>query len=64
MFRDGEREAAGLLSADRIVLQFPIQWYSTPPLLKAWQHAVLTRMYYVAYESESESGGGSSKEGR
>ena len=35
MFRDGEREAARLLSADRIVLQFPIQWYSTPPLLKA-----------------------------
>lgn len=52
MFRDGEREAARLLAADRIVLQFPIQWYSTPPLLKAWQDAVLTRMYYVAYESE------------
>jgi putative NADPH-quinone reductase len=52
MFRDGEREAARLLSADRILLQFPIQWYSTPPLLKAWQDAVLTRMYYIAYESE------------
>lgn len=52
MFRDGEREAGRLLSADRIVLQFPIQWYSTPPLLKAWQDAVLTRMYYIAYESE------------
>jgi len=52
LFRDGEREAARLLSADRIVLQFPIQWYSTPPLLKAWQDAVLTRMYYIAYESE------------
>ena len=52
MFRDGEREAARLLSADRIVLQFPIQWYSTPPLLKAWQDAVLTRMYYIAYERE------------
>ena len=52
MFRDGEREAGRLLSADRIVLQFPIQWYSTPPLLKAWQDAVLTRMYYIAYERE------------
>lgn len=31
---------------------FLIQWYSTPPLLKAWQDAVLTRMYYIAYESE------------
>ena len=35
MFRDGEREAARLLGADRIVLQFPVQWYSTPALVKA-----------------------------
>jgi putative NADPH-quinone reductase len=26
---------------DRIVLQFPIHWYSTPPLLKKWQDEVL-----------------------
>lgn len=52
MARDGAREAARLLSADRIVLQFPVQWYSTPPLLKAWQDAVLTRMFYIAYEAE------------
>lgn len=52
MVRDGECEAARLLSADRIVLQFPIQWYSTPALLKAWQDAVLTRMFYLAYEQE------------
>ena len=49
---DADKEVARLLSADRIVLQFPIQWYSTPPLLKAWQDAVLTRMYYIAYETE------------
>lgn len=49
---DADQEVARLLSADRIVLQFPIQWYSTPPLLKAWQDAVLTRMYYVNYETE------------
>ena len=49
---DPDREVARLLAADRIVLQFPIYWYSTPPLLKAWQDAVLTRMYYVAYEAE------------
>ncbi|WP_411037097.1 NAD(P)H-dependent oxidoreductase [Shinella sp. BYT-45] len=49
---DAGREVARLLSADRIVLQFPIQWYCAPPLLKAWQNAVLTRMYYVAYEAE------------
>lgn len=52
MFRDGEREAARLLGADRIVLQFPIQWYSTPAAMKAWQDAVLTRMFYIAYETE------------
>jgi glutathione-regulated potassium-efflux system ancillary protein KefG len=50
--RDGEREAARLLEADRIVLQFPVQWYSTPPLMKAWQDAVLTRMFYLAYDTE------------
>lgn len=55
MFRDGEREAARLLSADRIVFQFPIQWYSTPALMKAWQDAVLTRMFYIAYEQEGRA---------
>ncbi|MCB4771660.1 NAD(P)H-dependent oxidoreductase [Ancylobacter sp. Lp-2] len=52
MEADGAREAARLLAADRLVLQFPLLWYATPPLLKAWQDAVLTRMFYVAYESE------------
>lgn len=49
---DADAEVARLVAADRIVLQFPIQWYSTPPLLKAWQDAVLTRMFYLAYETE------------
>ena len=51
-YGDGAAEAARLLTADRIVLQFPLQWYSTPPLLKAWQDAVLTRMFYIRYEAE------------
>lgn len=55
MVADGEREAARLLATDRIVLQFPIQWYSTPALLKAWQDAVLTRMFYLAYEAEGRA---------
>ena len=50
--RDGATGAARLLGTDRIVLQFPLQWYSTPPLLKAWQDAVLTRMMYIHYEAE------------
>ncbi|SDC69905.1 NAD(P)H-dependent oxidoreductase [Belnapia rosea] len=49
---DLEAEVARLLAARRIVLQFPVQWYSTPPLLKAWQDAVLTRMFYVKAEAE------------
>lgn len=49
---DGDVEAARLLAAERIVLQFPVQWYSTPPLLKAWQDAVLTRMFYIHHEAE------------
>ncbi|MFZ3582487.1 NAD(P)H-dependent oxidoreductase [Loktanella sp. DJP18] len=52
MARDGAAEAARLLTADRIVLQFPVQWYSAPPLLKAWQNAVLTRMFYIHFEDE------------
>ncbi len=51
---DIQVEVNRLLSAERIILQFPIQWYSTPPLLKAWQDAVLTHMYYLAYETEGK----------
>lgn len=47
-----DAEVARLLAAERIVLQFPVQWYSTPPLLKAWQDAVLTRMFYIHYDAE------------
>ena len=49
---EADAEIARLIGAESIVLQFPVQWYSTPPLLKAWQDAVLTRMFYIAYEQE------------
>ncbi len=49
---DVDAEVERLLGADSIVLQFPIQWYSAPPILQAWQNAVLTRMYYINYETE------------
>lgn len=52
VMRDGAVEARRLLSTDRVIWQFPLQWYSTPPLLKAWQDAVLTRMFYIYYETE------------
>ena len=35
-------EQAALLSADRIVLQYPLYWLSCPPLLKKWLDDVLT----------------------
>ncbi|GAA0137468.1 NAD(P)H-dependent oxidoreductase [Paenibacillus sp. YSY-4.3] len=37
---------------DRIVLQFPFYWYSTPSLLKKWEDAVLT--YGWAFGSEGD----------
>lgn len=51
-FPDTAAQAALLLAADRIVLQFPLQWYSTPPLLKEWMDVVLTRMVYLAFDQE------------
>ena len=49
---DVEAEVQRLLSADRLVLQFPIHWYLPPPLLSAWQNVVLTRMFYIKAEEE------------
>jgi len=49
---DVAAETQRLLSCSRLVLQFPLFWYSTPPLLKAWQDAVLTPMYYLNYDNE------------
>ncbi len=48
--RDTDAEVRRLHRADRLVLQFPVQWYSTPPLLKAWQDVVLSRMFYTRPE--------------
>ncbi|MFS0838837.1 NAD(P)H-dependent oxidoreductase [Paenibacillus sp. 1P03SA] len=39
---DVGREQALLAECDRLVLQFPLQWYSTPPLLKQWLDEVFT----------------------
>ncbi len=38
---DVEAEQRRLIAHDAIVLQFPLMWYSTPPLLKLWQDLVL-----------------------
>ncbi len=52
MFADTDIHVARLLGADRIVLQFPVQWYSVPSLMKSWLDAVLTRMYYINADTE------------
>lgn len=39
---DIEREQTLVAEHDRIVLQFPLQWYSTPSLLKQWLDEVFT----------------------
>ncbi|WP_409174071.1 NAD(P)H-dependent oxidoreductase [Brevibacillus fortis] len=49
---DIEREQQLVTKYDRIVLQFPLFWYSTPPLLKKWFDDVLT--YGWAYGSEGD----------
>ncbi|MBD3689381.1 NAD(P)H-dependent oxidoreductase [Nanchangia anserum] len=46
---DVKAEQAVLESADRIVLQFPFYWYSSPALLKEWEDRVLE--YGWAYGS-------------
>lgn len=38
---DAAREQALIESHDRIVLQFPFYWYSSPALLKQWEDVVL-----------------------
>lgn len=40
---DGEAERQRLLGHDRIVLQFPLTWYSCPPLLSVWQGLIMQR---------------------
>lgn len=39
---DVEKEQKLAEEHDRIVFQFPLYWYSTPPILKKWQDVVLT----------------------
>lgn len=38
---DVAAEQAAVLQATRIVFQFPFYWFSTPPMLKAWQDDLL-----------------------
>ncbi len=50
---DVKAEQAVLSEADRIVLQFPMYWYSSPALLKQWEDDVFT--YGWAYGSQGKA---------
>ena len=47
---DVEKEHKVMEETDRIVLQFPIYWYSSPALLKEWEDVILTHSW--AYGSK------------
>lgn len=49
---DVDTEVRRLLQADRVVLQFPVQWYAPPALMKHWMDDVFTRMYYIHHADE------------
>ena len=54
---DVRLERERLLRADRLVFQFPLQWYSTPALLKQWQDVVLTPLFYLEPDVAASTAG-------
>ncbi|KFN93341.1 hypothetical protein TMUPMC115_0477 [Tetragenococcus muriaticus PMC-11-5] len=46
---DIEQEQALLQKHDRIIFQFPLYWYSSPPMLKHWLDEVLTENFAYGY---------------
>lgn len=51
-----EREQTLLRSHQRIILQFPLYWYSSPALLKEWQDVVFTGEQFYQGEGTILSG--------
>lgn len=47
---DAKREQQLLREHDTVILQFPLHWYSVPPLLKAWFDTVLTYGFAFAFD--------------
>lgn len=50
---DVQREQEALINTDRIVFQFPMYWYSVPPLMKKWEDLVLEHGW--AYGSQGHA---------
>lgn len=53
---DAEHEQALIERHDRIVLQFPIQWYSMPALLKQWIDDVFTTSWLFGTGGKAVAG--------
>ncbi len=51
-----EAEQEALLTADRIVFQYPILWYNMPPILKQWIDHVLAFGFAFGEETYKLSG--------
>lgn len=49
---DYAREVERFASAERVVLQFPVQWYSGPSLLADWMAQILTMAFYVRAQED------------
>jgi glutathione-regulated potassium-efflux system ancillary protein KefF len=49
-------EQAALLRAQRIVLQYPLQWYGVPALLKEWLDTVLSYGWAYGHEEAALQG--------
>jgi putative NADPH-quinone reductase len=45
-------EIERIVSAERLVLQFPVQWYSGPSLLADWMAQILTIAFYVRTQED------------
>jgi len=53
---DVDREQERLLANDVVVMQFPLMWYSTPPILKEWQDLVLEHGFAYGHEAKFLAG--------
>lgn len=45
---DVEKEKQAMLAADRIVIEFPMHWYSAPALLQQWEDVMITPDWALA----------------
>lgn len=50
---DVAREQQLLREHDTVVLQFPVHWYSVPPMLKAWFDAVLVVGFAFTFDGSA-----------